>query len=137
MALTKQKGDIAEAFVTFLLKEKGFNVLFPWGEDNRYDLVVEKGGIFKRVQVKYVSLRNGVIDVPLRSANNHSVIHYSLNDIDVVAAYCPEVRKVYFIPLDRIKNRSSFKLRLKPAKNNQKKFVVLAVDYESRFDFLK
>ena len=59
MAITKQKGDIAEAFVTFLLKQKGFTVLIPWGEDNRYDLVSEKNGVFKRIQVKYVSTRNG------------------------------------------------------------------------------
>lgn len=42
MSLTKQKGDVAEAYVTYLLKQKGFNVLIPWGEDNRFDLVAEK-----------------------------------------------------------------------------------------------
>jgi len=75
MAITKQKGDIAEAFVTYLLKEKGFNVLVPWGEDNRYDLVTEKNGIFKRIQVKYATKDNGVIEARLRSCNNHRVIH--------------------------------------------------------------
>jgi hypothetical protein len=47
MAITKQKGDIAEAFVTFFLKNNGFNVLLPWGEDVRYDLVSEKHGGYK------------------------------------------------------------------------------------------
>lgn len=71
MAKTKQKGDIAEAYVLYLLKQNGFNVFIPWGEDNRYDLIVEKNGLFKRVQVKYVSSRNGVLEIPFRSVNGH------------------------------------------------------------------
>jgi len=55
MAITKQKGDIAEAYVIYALRQKGFNVLVPWGEDNRYDLVSEKNGVFKRIQVKYAT----------------------------------------------------------------------------------
>ncbi|MDD5156042.1 MAG: group I intron-associated PD-(D/E)XK endonuclease [Candidatus Omnitrophica bacterium] len=39
MAVTKQKGDIAEAFVTYLLKQNGFNVLVPWGYESRFDLL--------------------------------------------------------------------------------------------------
>ncbi len=136
MAITKQKGDIAEAFVTYLLKQNGFNVLIPWGEDNRYDLVTEKNGVFKRIQVKYVASSNGALEVNIRSSNNYNVIHYSPKDVDIIAAYLPKQNKVYFIPLSSIKNRSTCKLRLEPTKNKQKKFVVMASKYESRFDFL-
>jgi Holliday junction resolvase-like predicted endonuclease len=137
MAVTKQKGDIAEAFVTFLLKKKGFNVLLPWGEDNRYDLVVEKKGVFKRIQVKYVTPKNGVLEVSLRSSNNYKVIHYTPKDIDIIAAYSPQQEKVYFIPRDMINNKSLCKLRLAPTKNKQKKKVIMASEYEARFDLLE
>jgi hypothetical protein len=119
MAITKQKGDIAEAYVTYLLKQNGFNVLVPWGEDSRYDIVTEKKGIFKRIQV------------------NYNIIHYSPKDIDIIAAYSPSHNKVYFIPLNGIKNRRVCKLRLIPTKNRQKKFVVMASKYESSFDLLE
>ncbi|MDP2938240.1 MAG: group I intron-associated PD-(D/E)XK endonuclease [Candidatus Omnitrophota bacterium] len=137
MAITKQKGDIAEAFVTYLLKQNGFNVLVPWGEDNRYDLVSEKNGVFKRIQVKYVTPKNGTLNVSIRSSNNYNIIHYSLRDIDVIAAYHPRENKVYFIPLNHTRNISSCKLRLRPTKNKQKKFIIMASKYESRFDLLE
>lgn len=137
MAITKQKGDIAEAFVTFLLKQNDFNVLIPWGEDNRYDLVSEKNGVFKRIQVKYVSTRNGGLEVAIRSVNNYNIIHYSLKDIDIIAAYSPEQNKVYLIPLNSIKNRSQVKLRLTPTINKQKKYITMATKYENNFDLLE
>jgi len=136
MSLTKQKGDIAEVFVTFLLKQNGFNVLFPWGEDSRYDLVSEKSGIFKRIQVKYTTPKNGVLEVRIRSCNNFKIIHYSPNDIDIIAAYDSSNRDVYFIPLRELENISSCKLRLTPAKNMQQKHVILAAKYRLRFDLL-
>ncbi|RJO63892.1 MAG: hypothetical protein C4540_06110 [Candidatus Omnitrophota bacterium] len=137
MAITKQKGDIAEAFVMYLLKTQGFNVLIPWGEDTRYDIVSEKNGIFKRIQVKYVSSNNGVLDVAIRSSNNYNVKPYTSSEIDIIAAFCPLLNKVYFLPLNIIKNRRSLKLRLQQSRNQQKKNVVMAVQYESRFDLLE
>lgn len=137
MAITKQKGDIAEAYVAYLLKQNGFNVLIPWGEDNRYDLVTEKNGVFKRIQVKYATPKDGVVEVRVRSCNNYNVIRYSPRDIDIIATYSSEQNKVYFVPLGEIKNRSVLKLRIKPAKNKQKKFIVMASKYESRFDLFE
>ena len=52
MAMTKQKGDIAEAFVAYILQKNGINVLVPRGEDHRFDLVSEKNGVFKRIQYR-------------------------------------------------------------------------------------
>jgi len=137
MAITKQKGDIAEAFVTYLLKQNGFNVLIPWGEDNRYDLVTEKNGVFKRIQVKYATPKNGVIEVRARSCNNYNVIHYSPKNIDIIAVYSSDQHKVYLVPFSVIKNKSTCNLRLDPAKNKQTRFVTEAIKYESRFDLLE
>ncbi len=137
MAITKYKGDIAEAYVTYKLKEHGFNILVPWGEDVRYDLVSEKGGIFKRIQVKYITPKDGTLMVSFRSSNNYSIIHYSSRDVDIIAAYSSKQKKVYFIPLQSMSNRNACKLRLIPTKNKQKKFVVPASRYESRFDLLE
>lgn len=62
MALTKKKGAIAETKMLAYLIERGFNVSIPWGEDIRYDLVSEKEGVFKRIQVKYVTPKNGCLE---------------------------------------------------------------------------
>jgi len=137
MAITKQKGDIAEAYITYLLKKHGFNVLLPWGEDTRYDIVTEKNGIFKRIQIKYVTSHDGSLQVPMRSCNNHQIIHYSQSDIDIVAAYDPHDNRVYFIPLKKHTNRSAFRVRLVPAKNKQKKYINPASMFESNFAVLE
>jgi len=137
MAETKLKGDIAETYVLYLLIQNGLHVLLPWGEDHRFDMVVEKDGVYKKVQIKYVSARNGVLEVPIRSCNNYKVIHYSPEDVDIIAAYHAETQKVYFVPLKNIGNRSSLKIRLSSAKNHQQKKIVLASQYEARFDFFE
>jgi PD-(D/E)XK endonuclease len=137
VAITKQKGLQAELYVAHLLVRHGFTVLMPYGEDVRYDLVSEKNGVFKRIQVKHVTPRGGVLEVQLRSSNNYQVIRYTPADVDVVAAFNPEDCKVYFIPLSEILNRNCLKLRLTGCKNNQRRRVVWAADFESRFDILE
>ena len=137
MAVTKQKGLQAELYVAYLLSRHGFCVLVPYGEDARYDLVSEKHGVFKRIQVKHVTPRNGALEVAFRSANNYQTIYYSPEDVDVIAAYNPVDLKVYFIPRREIANKSCLKLRLTGCKNGQQRRVVWAADYESRFDILE
>jgi hypothetical protein len=137
VAVTKQKGLQAELYVAYLLSRNGFCVLMPYGEDARYDLVSEKGGVFKRIQVKHVTPRHGALEVALRSANNYQTIYYSTADVDVIAAYNPEDAKVYFIPRSEITNRSCLRLRLTDCRNGQQRRVIWAVDYEFRFDILE
>ena len=124
----KTKGDIAELAVAKKLIENGWKVLFPYGENHRYDLVIEQDNKFVRVQVKYTTPKNGVLEINCKSSNNWSVLHYSPKDIDIIAAYNPYDGEVYFIPVSEI-NRSVFKLRIAPAKNNQKLRIHLAKDF--------
>lgn len=108
--------------------EMGWRVLLPYGENARYDLVGEKDGKFIRIQVKYVTPKDGVMDANCRSSNNWSIIYYSAKDLDFIAAYNPKDREVYFIPASKI-NRSTFKLRLGRTKNNQKLRINMAKDF--------
>jgi len=124
----KTKGSIAELIVASHLMEEGWNMLLPVGENNRYDLVGEKDGKFIRIQVKYVTPKNGVLEVNCRSSNNWSVLHYSEKDIDVLAVYDSVNKSVYVIPVSKI-NRSSLKLRVSATKNNQKAKVHFAQDF--------
>ena len=49
---TKRKGNRCEAHVLAALTEADLNVLVPWGDNARYDLVVEIGSTFLRIQCK-------------------------------------------------------------------------------------
>jgi hypothetical protein len=126
--LKKIKGAIGELAVASKFAENGWEIYFPFSEDSRCDMVVEKENKFLRVQVKYVTPKNGALPVSCRSANNWSTIHYSPKDIDILAAYNPTDKQVYFIPSREI-NHSGLQLRLELPKNNQKKFIRYAKDY--------
>ncbi len=125
----KIKGDIAELAVAKKLIEIGWKVLFPYGENHRYDLVAQKGDTFLRIQVKYSTPKNGVLEINCRSSNNWSVLHYSSKEIDVLAGYNPDNQDIYFIPVSKI-NYSSIKLRISRTKNNQILKVNLAENFK-------
>ena len=115
----KTKSCIAEMYVVARLIGDGWKILNPIGENNRHDLIAERKGKFIIIQVKYVTPNNGVLNVNCRSNNNWSVLHYSSEEIDVIAVFNSENKSIYYIPVLDI-NHSLFKLRIKPAKNKQK-----------------
>ena len=124
----KIKGDLAELAVAKRLMSEGWKILFPYGEDHRYDLVVEKDNKFVRIQVKYITPKNGAIDINCQSSNNWSILVYNPEEIDVIAAYNSKSEKIYFIPSAEMNHRS-FKLRIEDSKNNQKSKIHLAKNF--------
>ncbi len=124
----KTKGSIAEMEVASLLMKKGWNVLFPFGENNRYDLVAEKSGKFNRVQVKYVTPKNGALNVGCKSSNNWTVDRYTADQIDFIAVYNSISRDVFFLPASQF-NSSAIKLRFEKTRNNQRIGIKHAEDY--------
>ena len=124
----KTKGSIAELAVAGRLMKGGWHVLLPYGENIRYDLAAERDGQFLRIQVKYVTPKNGALKVNCRSSNNWLVLHYSIHDIDWIAVYNPKTEQIYFVPVSQIR-RGAMTLRLSPARNGQK----INVRYASMF----
>jgi len=128
----KTKGSIAELVVAARLVKEGWRVLLPYGENTRYDLVAEREGRFVRVQVKYVTPKNGVLDVKCQSSNNWSILPYTADEIDAIAVYDPVSEKVYYVPVAELR-KGAMKLRLDPPKNNQR----AKVRYASQFGELR
>jgi len=130
---SKEKGDTAEIKVLLYLKEKGHSVCIPFGDNNRYDLVFEEDKNFKKVQVKYVSLKNGCIVVPLstttRRAGKCRKLKYTNIEIDYFFVYCPQTEKIYSIPLEYLKLRNELTLRVESPKKRDKK-INFACNYE-------
>jgi len=125
----KAKGYIAELAIAAKLIQNGWRVLIPYGENQQYDLVAEKNNKFIRIQAKYCTPKNGVLNVNCRSSNNWSVLHYTSKEIDLIAVYNPKGEEVYFIPVSKI-NHSLFKIRIEPTKNKQKLKIHSANDFE-------
>ncbi len=127
----------SEANIIAKLSEAGYDVLKPFGDNLRYDLVIEDAdGRFWRIQCKTGRSNGEYIQFAPASLYYHTragrTTHGSKNykdQIDYFAVYCPENREVYLIPVAHA-GVSQMNLRLVPTKNNQGKNVRWAKDYE-------
>jgi hypothetical protein len=131
----KDIGDRSTLAITLALRSLEYGVLLPFGENTRYDLVIDDRIRMARVQCKTGRLRSGAIAFPVCSCYGHhrnpqSARRGYQGQIDYFAVYCPETTGVYLVPIDDLRARSSASLRVDPPRNNQLKRVRFAADYE-------
>jgi hypothetical protein len=117
------------------LHEAGYDLLVPFGENTRYDLVIDDGFRLARVQCKTGRLRNGAVAFNTCSSYAHHrnprvVKRVYQGEIDYFAVFCPETRRSYLIPIAEVPLKREAKLRVHPARNNQRLGVRLASQFE-------
>jgi hypothetical protein len=128
---TKSVGDLSELVVALALARAGYLVSKPFGENARYDLVIDKDGKLSRVQVKTGRLRNGAVIFNAYSSHSHRngiACKPYTDEVDFFGVYCSELRSVYLIPIADTA-RLSGTLRVYPTKNGQSSHVRLAQPY--------
>src|SRR3954452_5823021 len=130
-----QQGAVAEAAVAFEATKLGIGAPKPIFEGARYDLVFDFGNQLVRVQCKIARRRGDVVDVKARTCRRvagggYMRRTYSPDEVDAVAAYCPDIDRCYFVPLDALAESGCLYLRLAPSKNNQRIGLNWAADYE-------
>lgn len=127
----KTVGEITEARVLAALLQAGAVVLTPFGDNQRYDLVIENDGVFKRVQCKTGRLRNGTIVV---NGSSISAPHRGgkrkdyRGSADLFGVYCPDTDECYLVPVDEVPV-NEFRLRVDPVVGNNPKAVRMAAPY--------
>lgn len=130
---TKTIGELTEQIVITKLMLKGFTVLKPIGDNQRYDIVLDLKGSFYKIQIKTRKITNGKIYCSLKRiiTNNHKSERkeYSIDEIDCFIVYCYETDKMYAIPMEENYNPNLI-LRVDEPFNNQKKNINYAKDYE-------
>ncbi len=134
MLTTDQKGALAECAIAYAAIEVGVGVFRPLSDGARYDLIFDVGHRLIRVQCKTAVLHGDVLAVPWYSArrNRHGFAKrlYTADEIDAVAAYSPDLRKCFLLPIERFGTRTHVQLRLAPSKNNQRQGINWADDFE-------
>ncbi len=102
---TKRTGDVSEVTVILKVLKRGWNPLEPVGDRLPYDLVIEHGGKFVRIQVKTAWYKehvdNYVVDSRLTKTNRKVMKRskYPKGAFDFVIAYIQEKDVCYVIPL--------------------------------------
>jgi hypothetical protein len=138
---TKSVGEYSEVVIAERLLRAGYNVLTPYGDSLRYDLVIEDAdGQFWRVQCKtaWLEKRARGEGITFATASNH--YHYRggrynharrgyQGQVDYFAVYSPDFDKVYLIPIEHT-GASHMILRLSMPKGRNQHGINLAQDYE-------
>jgi hypothetical protein len=121
----KAVGEHSEGMVLAALLRAGEQVAVPFGDNQRYDFLVDRGGRFLRIQVKtgrrvIRGASAGTIVFPTCSSQAHRgrpSLPYR-GQVDFFAVYCPETDAVYFVPVDEC-GRWKACLRLDPPRKQQ------------------
>jgi hypothetical protein len=133
----KLVGDRTTAQVLARLLEFYDSVFIPFGENQRYDLLVEDGDAFIGIQCKTGRLVKGSVIFnacsftyhhPARQPTTHYMHHYR-GQADYFGIYCAATDGVYLIRVDDV-GVSKGSLRVDPTKNGQSKRVKWARHYE-------
>jgi hypothetical protein len=126
-------GERTEAIILAELVKRGHRVLVPYGTNHRYDLVIDTGDRFLRVQCKTGRLRRGVVTFNTASTRANTLraytAPYDADQIDLFLIYCPDTGQVYALDVDEAAS-SHGALRVDPAANGQAKRIRWAADHE-------
>lgn len=122
MGQSKIKGDSTELTCILAFTLRGWKVSIPYGEDSKYDLILDDGEKLMRVQCKFAHLSadGNIISITCMSNNKK----YLPGTVDYYATV--HKGKCYLIPYV---DQKIISLRLTPPKSNQKELIRFAHDY--------
>jgi hypothetical protein len=104
---------LSEIIVLLALVRLGYRVAIPYGENNRYDFIVEASQI--TAGSSHVRRNGGQRPY--------------LGDIDLFGVYRPEVEQVFLVPVDHV-TRTQGGLRWEKTKNQQRRKISWANRYQ-------
>ncbi len=131
----KQKGNLTELQCLTAFYKEGCHVSLPYGENSRYDMIVDVDGTLLKVQVKTASLpktaesMDEAIEFSCRSSHVNSTgvknIRYTKEEIDYFATFYNG--ECYLVPIEECSTTKI--LRFVPTKSGQVKGISFAKDY--------
>lgn len=102
----KHRGELAELAFMRKAASQGFAVAKPWGDSDRYDVVVRFEKAFWRVQVKSASSKNPQRRHYRIKATNRFGVPYTVDEIDFFAAYVFPEDAWYIFPATVVHGRT-------------------------------
>ena len=123
---------MAESIILSEFVRKGVPVLIPFGDNDKYYLVVQLKDIFKSVQIKYGRYAKGVVVADIRHRIGTNRIKYETysGKVDYIAIWCAELNTSYLMPIEECGKTHIF-LRVDEPKNNScTSTIIWASDYD-------
>lgn len=131
MLSTKAKGAQTELECITYLHGLGYDISIPWGDNARYDFVLDVQNKLYKIQCKTSSKQEeGVYKFQCRStyvnSQGNRSASYTADDVDFFCTFIEG--KCYLIPLTETSKREKV-MRFVPPKNNQTKGITFAQEY--------
>ena len=130
---TDQKGAIAESAIVHAAIKLGLSVSKPLTDGDRYGLIFDLDPGLVRVQCKWATLLDSVVQIRCyscrRPRDGQIKRSYSPSEIDALAAYCGDLDRCYYFPIDWLDGRVTIQLRLGPTRNNQQSGINWADEF--------
>ena len=116
----KEKGNSGLGMAIAYFSSNGYVVSIPLNDTQDYDILVDKGGFISKVQVKATGCKtkNNIYQVALKSCGGTKGKEYKTlvnTNIDYVFILNADL-KMYLIPKNEIKNKSTINLGKKMEK---------------------
>lgn len=128
---SKAKGEISEAIILSKLIELGYSVSLPFGNNQRYDLILDDGARLMKIQCKTGRIRNDCVIFNTCSNNGFTYKKVSYkNQVDYIIVYCFDNNKLYKIPASDLPERGMSLRLIEPKKGSNQSSIRWARDYE-------
>ena len=126
------KGIGTELLCALKFIEQGYIVSVPYGNNSRYDIVVDLGNLFIRIQCKTASLnKNGSYTIKtsnmVSTSTQRRIKHYTKKQIDFIASVIKD--QLVLIPVDEIEKTRSKVFRVELPKYGTKSSCNLIENY--------
>lgn len=125
---TKQIGNVAELSVALEARKRGYGVSFPFGDGQKYDLILDDAGKLFKIQVKkaYKGKNSYACKVKKSNTNRKEVKYtkYSNTDFDFAVIWLEEIDDYYIIPA-KVFNDNNWSITMTPTNEDSKTFIYL------------
>ena len=101
----KHRGELAELAFMRKAAALGFAVAKPWGDCDRYDVIVRLGKVFWRVQIKSACAKPSTRTHHRLKTTGSRNVPYSREEIDFLVAYIFPEDAWYVFPVALVENR--------------------------------
>jgi hypothetical protein len=127
----KEVGEQTEAAILNHFIQRSIPVSIPWGNNQRYDLIIDVDGVLLKAQCKTGSYKNGIIRFQTASRAGGKTRKNYIGQIDCFLVFCKELNTFYKINVGAAPKGSTMSLRVDPLKKfGPKTTINWAKDYQ-------
>ena len=113
MSNPKEVGEKTEAAILNYFVQRGIPVSVPWGNNQRYDLIIEVNGRLLKAQCKTGSYKKGVVVFSTASHAGGKTRKSYVGQIDCFLVFCKELESFYKIDISQALNSSKSTMYLR------------------------